>query len=409
MVSWRSSILPVVALGLLAGLQYWLGPRRPAPVELRAAQRIVVTSAADSGSGSLRQALLDAANSPVRTRIELAVDRVLLEDPLPPLIHPRGTVVDGSRSGSEIDASRILDGSVFDVRAPDSVLAGLAIRGAFGSGVLVRADRVLLDGLTITRAGDGVNVAKNVAGLEVRNSEFRANSTGLRVQPGARKLVIRNNRFSAHEDAAIWAVAADPGTGAEIEISGNHFSEDRISLVLGNGSALVVGNDFEAAFESALHLLGRGAEVRGNRIRNARLGIVANHASGSLIADNEIDHTQGAIVLTSASGPVISGNRFYSNVAGITMVLSDTANPGELTGNLFLAQAAAGVELVGSSPRLEGNRFLESLRAGLRLTDHGSEPALVRSEPTLKDNLLDEVDLDLDRSIDPEDQEDVQR
>src|SRR5687767_4119052 len=63
----------VVLLGLLAGLQHWLATRRPFSAEWSSARDLQVTTSADRGPGSLREAIFAAHASTQRSRIVVQV------------------------------------------------------------------------------------------------------------------------------------------------------------------------------------------------------------------------------------------------------------------------------------------------------------------------------------------------
>lgn len=388
----RLAALSVLVLGLMAVLHPWLAPRRPAPVELRAPREIVVTSSADAGPGSLREAIVDAGSAAQRVRIVCATPSIVLQDPLPPLVNPRGIVIDAA-DDCVIEAGQLLTGGAFQVAAPDSALSGLSIRGAPSYAVLVRADRVRLRGLEVTDSGDGVRVAEGVGELIVEDSRFRANAVGLRSFSDRAGTVVRNH-FSLHEDAAIWAVRPRPRSGVSqaggLRVTHNHFVEDRISLVVGNLPVTVENNEIVAAFEAAVYITGRGAVVRDNRIRAAaRFGIRGEAVHGGLVVGNEIGHNQVAVLLQAARDTVVDGNRIYGDGDGIAIVFGDPAGPSTLSANLLLGHRGDGVLLVGSSPVVRDNRALGNQRAALRLLDFvPASGATVVSRPRLEANVF---------------------
>ena len=388
----RRAALPVLVLGMLAVVQYWLAPRRPATAELRAPRQLLVTRSDDSGPGSLRQALITAGSSSTRVRILVEARRIDLQDPLPPLVNPHGIVVEAGAAGCTIDAGRLLTGAVFDLAAPDSALAGLTIQGAPSHAVLVRADRARLERLELLDNHEGIQVADAWAGLIIEGNTFRANGTGIRLGASGPGTIVRRNVFLQNENAGISALRGEPlvGVTSSLWVVDNHFEEDRISLVLGNVPVVVENNEIYAPFEAGIFLTGSGATIRGNRIQGAgRAGILAESPRGSRITGNDIGGGQIAVLVSAPLGAIIEGNRVYGNLAGIAMILADESAAGGVSANLVLGSLDAGIVLVGSSPRVDGNHSLGFHSAGVRLTDYRrGDGVLVRAEPHLESNVL---------------------
>lgn len=388
----RSTALALAAFALVAALPYWLSGRRPAAPELRAAHVFVVSSAADAGPGSLRETILEADRAPGRARIVFTTPRVVVEQPLPALVNPAGVVIDGGDGGCDVDAGGG-DGGVLDVAAPDSAVRGLRIRGGGDHAVLVRADRVRLLEVEIEGFGDGVRVADGVRDLAIEDSRFRANGVGVRLAAAGLGTALRRNRFERHDDAAVWAVAPRPlpaDLAGGLEIEGNRFVEDRISIVLGNVPATVTGNELDGAFEAAIYLTGRGAVVRGNRIRGAvRVGIYGEGPVDALVAGNELDGNQVAMLLQDARGTVVRSNRLHANGDGLATVFEVAGGGNVIADNLLLGQRRDALLVVGASPELRGNRALYNQRAGLRLVDvELSGRAPIAAAPRLEANVL---------------------
>lgn len=379
----RLTIVAVAALGVLAALHHALAGRRPAAPELRAATEIAVTRATDAGPGSLREAILEADRARGRVRIVLRVDVVLTEG-LPALLNPDGIVVDGGETGRAIDATRVAAGPVFDLAAGANVLRRLRIRGAPAPAVLVRAGGARLLELELRDAEAGVRIAPGTRDVVLSGSTLRGGGIGLDVGAGATGVVVERNRFAAHDDAAVRAVASrpEPGAGAALRVRGNRFADDRISLVLANLTARVVDNDFRGAREAAVYLLGSGATVARNRIRDGeRFGILADAATGALIERNELaGNRAAAIQLRATARTIVRGNRIYSNGYGLVTTFDVPGDGSLVAENLFLDQRLDAVLVLGGSPTLRRNRALDNRRAAIRILDYA--PAVGPPLPT---------------------------
>lgn len=384
----------VVLFGLLAILQQSLSTRRPLSAWLRANQDFVVTSAADRGPGSLREAIFAADSAKQRARILLRSNRIVLESPLPPLVNPDGVIVEVDSGTAEIDASHIGFGPVFDIDAPNSDINGVAVSNAPDQAVLVRKSGFRLSNASLVACDVGLYASEGASDLVAENSRFEMNRIGIELSAYNSGTILRNNQFRGHENAAIWAVRGSQREipqSSEVELKGNHFDGDRLSVVLGNFPALVEANEFVKAREAALYLTGRGATVRGNRIRNgAGIGVFAHTSQETVIESNEVDHNHAlAVLVRSSSNDVVQKNRLYDNGYGIAFVLGDRQRPNIAADNTLLSQQFDGIILIGDSPVIRGNRLLSNNLAGLRILDFVSLTGnRVVSEPFLGDNAL---------------------
>ena len=128
---------------------------------LQILQPQAVTTSADSGPGSLRQALTDANTVAGPYLVDLGglgkqAATILLQSPLPAVSTPiilqgGGTILDGSEAGA--NASGLV------LEADGSVVSGLAVQGFQGHGLVLEADGILIENSTITaNAGDGIRV-----------------------------------------------------------------------------------------------------------------------------------------------------------------------------------------------------------------------------------------------------------
>lgn len=392
----RIGLLVLALLGLAAASEGWLRGVRPSAPGLRARARLVVTSSNDAGAGSLREAIFAAARAEVPAIITFRTRKVVLKSPLPPLVNPKGVVVDAREAQTEIDARGVSEGSVLEVRSPDSLLEGLRVRSAVGAAILVRARGVRLRGLQLSDCAEAVTLAEGASEVVLEESRFEANATGVTIPPEARAVTVRNSRFARHDQAAVWAVSAQPAPGAtadDLVVRENQFEDDRISVVLINVAGRVERNEFRRAREAAVYVMGQGAVLRENRTREgAGLGIFADEAEGALIEANELDHNAAvAIIVRSSGGTVVQRNRIYSNGYGIAVVFGQKARPNLLSGNLLFAQSQDAFYIVGGSPLLRENRALQNRFAAARVLDYlprEGEGALIPAEPLLQDNVF---------------------
>src|SRR5687768_5018274 len=174
-----------LGLVLFAVLAFWYDATRSSPVPVQSTQApstLSVTSAADQGQGSLREALFLAAAADARTTIVVAVDRIEIATPLPPLASQYGiAIVAGPQSRAEVDAQGLSAGPVFDVNGQNSSIEGLTIRNCAAAGVLLRAARFRMAATTIEACDVGVDVAANAADVALEQNRFTRNRVGIRL------------------------------------------------------------------------------------------------------------------------------------------------------------------------------------------------------------------------------------
>lgn len=381
----------VALLGALAVVQGRLDSRRPLPTDQAASQDLVVTSPRDSGPGTLREAIFAAARAPGRPRIVLRVSEVRPETPLPPLVHPSGTIVTAAAGTAVIDASRLVAGEVFDVLSPLSTLTRLTIRNAPAAAIRVRVEGVQLEDLDLEGSAIGIEVLAGSRGLVVRDSRFRGNGIGVRLESADPRTEIFGNEFSNHLRAGIWGVGSasrslDPALA--IVVRGNRFDDDETAVVLADLAVEVTENEIVGARQAGIYISGGGVRVRSNRVRDGRRnGVVVAHARGAVVGGNEIDHQAGAgILVSSCSGTTVHDNRAYDNGFGLISVFGDPAEPNTYSANLVMSHRADGFVIIGGSPVLRANRATGNGQAGLRIMDYFDRQGARRvAEPLLQD------------------------
>jgi hypothetical protein len=388
-------LVAVVWLGFLAAFEKPLAERRPAAVEFSAGVEFLVTSPKDGGPGSLREAIFAADQAQTRARVRILARRVLLETPLPPLINPEGIVIEAPDPSTEIDARALPEEAVLDLAAPRSVVAGLRIRGAAGSGILVRAGGTRLRKVGLLDCGVGVQLAEGVDDLVVEESSFDENGIGVRVAAGTSGIRVNKNVFRKHDQAGVWAVASAPpldGAAPALVLRQNQFEDDRVSVVLINVAGQVEENRFARPGEAAVYLSGPGL-VRRNRIQaGSRVGMYIDAADGALIEENELDHNVAAgVLLRQGRRAGVLRNRVYENGYGIVVVFGDRTGPNVIAENLVLSQREDGLYVVGGSPVLRANRAVGNRGAGLRVLDYVPlRGPRITGDPLLQDNVLQE-------------------
>ena len=381
----------LLALVAFAVLGFWYDSTRSNPVQGPAtASTLSVTSAADQGPGSLREALFLAATADARTTIVVQVDRIEITTPLPPFVNPHGIgVVAGPESHAEIDAQALSSGPVFDVNGPNSSVEGLTIRNCPAAGVLLRASRFRMAATNIEACDVGVDVAANAADVVLEQNGFAGNRVGVRLAAIPNALV-SGNRFNAHSDAGLWAVQSEPDlrkSGAIVR--GNQFGDDRMGIVAGNLSMLVEENTFLDVRETAIHLIGEGLAVRANRISGTA---AMENARGVVIERNELDglSTYGIMVRGSAN-TLVRANLIHNCGYGMPFVLGDGRNPTTAVDNSIVAPHYRGIDVIGDSPILRHNRVQQAGKSPLHVESlQRPDGSVAKANPLRDGNSFDE-------------------
>jgi parallel beta-helix repeat protein len=300
----------------------------------RVLSTFTVTNTADSGDGSLRQAILDADNDSGPNTILFALPAhdhtITPTSPLPDITTPTtldGTTQAGRRVellGSGGDGLRFIQ--------VDGGVDGLTISG-FTRGIYDRASRNLsMTDDKITGNQTGVYMQENDAAT-VTDCNISGNGVGLDFY---------------------WAGAGNKN------VIGNHFTGNGIQFEpYGSGGyGMIEGNRFTGG---GIYLQTRGT-IQGNIFQGS--GIVVN-AGGSVVQDNRfvgggIDVEYGGVqvlrnlVQGSPGNGITFGDRFeHSNEVAI--------------GNTVIGSGGDGIYLVGSNCTIQDNQILYSQGNGVEM------------------------------------------
>jgi hypothetical protein len=337
-----------------------------------------VSSAADGGPGSLRQAILDANAAAGADTIGFnlgtsGVQTITLSSPLPAITDPVTidattepgfdtstheplVVLDGS--GIPLVPGPLIDG--LDIKAGQSTVEGLAIRGFPHSGILLEAK--------------GGNVIRgNVLGLEAAGTTAKGNGVGIIDTVG-------NNTIGGTTAADRNVISGNSVAGVMISggndlVQGNYIGTDATGTKpLGNGVGIILdgpSNTVGGAVAGARNL------ISGNTGAGITVGdpLLAHDIPGNVVAGNLIgtdvtgmkalgNGRDGIAVgaaatriggLTSAEGNLISANggngitigvTFADRAAGVTVVGNFIGI--DLAGGAALGNAGAGVAILGA-------------------------------------------------------------
>jgi parallel beta-helix repeat protein len=390
----------MVALGVLvvlagaAGGVWWYQLTRAAPGPGAQEVTAVVSNGNDRGPGSLREALFVVASAKEPATISIQAAHIALETALPPIVTTHGVkIVAAQPGGVEIDAAALKGNAVLDVAGANTSLEGVTIRNCSGAAILLRADRFRLAASAIEDCDVGVDVAENASEALLERNRFQRDRIGVRFAAATRNSSVVKNEFSGSKDAGFWAVRSAPdNSSSPISVRDNRFGDDRTSMVIGNVSVLVERNEIVNAREAAIHVVGAGATVRGNRITGgAAMGIVAENARSIVVENNELDGLVAYGIMVRGSGnTLVRGNRMHNCGYGMAFVLgAEGEAPSTAVQNTIIQPKFNGIDVVGDSPVLRQNQVLRPHAMALHVEDFQPPSGTkVVSRPFLDNNTV---------------------
>ena len=334
----------------------------------------VVSSTADSGAGTLRQAILDAnANSGLDTItfsiLGAGVHTIAPATPLPAITDP--VIVDGTTQPGYAGQPLIeLNGSSAGANAGLRLTAGNStVRGLI-------INRFQTDGIDIIGVGTNVvagnYIGTDSAGLVARGNAFEgvliSSSSGNRI--GGTNAADRN-LLSGNSDAGVYLLNSSGnfvlGNFIGTSLAGTaQLGNTNNGVAIYNSTGNIIGGTNSLARNiisgnggSGVYVFGSGSfnnVLQGNYIGTSKNGNsdVANAGDGITISGGLLNVIGGAV---AGSGNLISGN----NEAGVSMGSSASGNlvqgnfiGTDITGNGSMPNALAGVTIYGSGGNLIG-------------------------------------------------------
>ena len=369
-----------VAIGVLvvlagaAGAVWWYqlshSAAKPGTPEVTA----IVSNGSDRGPGSLREALFVVASAKEPATISIQTARIALETALPPIVTTQGVkIVAAQPGGVEIDAAALKGNAVLDVNGAKTSVEGVTIRNCSGAAILLRAERFRLSNSAVEDCDVAIDIAENAKEALIEGNRFARNRVGVRFAAATANTSVVKNQFSEHKDAAVWAVRSVPDGGSSpIAVHDNRFNDDTASMVIGNVSVLAERNEIINAREAAIHVVGAGATVRGNRITGgASMGIVAENARSIVIESNELDGLAAYGIMVRGSGnTLVRGNRMHNCGYGMAFVLGAAGEaPSTAVQNTIIQPRFNGIDVIGDSPVLRQNQVLRPHALALHVED----------------------------------------
>ena len=334
---------------------------------------IEVTSTADSGPGSLRQAIIDSNQKSGTQNIvfDLPADSIIqVTSGLPAITDT--IIIDGTQHPDYVESPVIAVQPVaengptrgFTVRADDSIIKGLAI-GGFD-----------FNGIDVLRAND-VMISENFIGFSVDTMPLGNNQRGVRIWNSNRTQVldnvIANNRLDG-----LFVV----GDSRDSMIASNRIGTDPTGqLDYGNGTA---GIQIRSGYTNVIDNLIAGNDWTGIAINGTTS--VENTIDGNVIGlaadDTELGNS-GYGVLSRAPDNVIQNNTIAGNSHyGVFLQRADRQ---QLLGNRIginqneeaVANRGGGIRSLSSGEvRIDDNTISGNRGAGIHMT--GSESTDIR-------------------------------
>jgi Putative Ig domain len=331
------------------------------PLEDRQAPAVLsVTTTADSGAGSLRQAILDAndtTTNPGQNTIDFniatsGVQTISLASALPALTNSSGVILDGtSEPGFTSSPLIVLDGTGAGtsngllVTGGNSTIKGLAIDNfASGAAIVLASGGNTVEGDFLGTDATGTTAAGNAFGVDVASA---TNNTIGGTTTAARNVISGNSTYG---------IVIDGSSATSNLIEGNFVgTDDTGNTALGNGS------DGIALLDAASNTIGGTTTGAANVISgNSRFGVFLDGTgtSSNLLEGNLIGTNQGgtAAVANGDDGVALFGGASNNTIGGTT---SSAANV--LSGN-------ARFGLLLSDSGTTGN-FVEGNLIGVNLAD----------------------------------------
>ena len=361
----------------------------------------VVTTLADAGTGSLREAIELANLSTTADVVQFNVpssdlyQTVRPQSPLPQVVAP--LTIDGTTqpgyTGSPVveldgtDAGLGTNGLV--IAAPQCVVRGLAINRFAGHGVLVAGPRPASPGVPSTPGGTGARLESNYIGTDVTGNVDRGNG-GAGVAINASGVVLGRgtssgtnplrNVISGNGFAGVWVNNA--GTPA---LSGISLTDNFIGTNAGGNRA--IGNDREGVLiEGTVVSMSVGTQLPVGQLHNvisgnAGSGVrVATTGSGTVII-------VGNLIGTTASGSAPLGNGrspllpYRDGVTFSGAVLQLGVGAADVAGrNVISANAGAGVAISAAIDAGVFGNYIGTDAAGAADLGNGRDGVLVSGQ-----------------------------
>ncbi|MGA2499299.1 MAG: right-handed parallel beta-helix repeat-containing protein, partial [Tepidisphaeraceae bacterium] len=358
-----------------------------------------VTSTADAGPGSLRQAILAANANPgsdiIKFNLGTTLQHIVLNSALPDITDP--LTIDATQTGQtggplvslEGDgtfAAFTIDTSTTGDRGTTTI-KGFSITG-FYTGIVANTpvdieNNVIggnyYDGIDINdiRTGETSSISGNFIGTDAAGSTALSNFvTGIVVANSPGVLTISGNVIANN-----YGDGVDINNSSNVNLTGNHIGTDAagVSSSLGNqGNDVTIGSGSSGNTISGNTIIGSwgdgvlvdvdagtGNKITGNYIGtnasgnqglgNSGNGITVKVTGGQTISDNAISGNLGyGVSLSYLGGPPSDSNTVQGNHIGTSM-----------DGTVAIGNLSDGVFIVGNGNKIFGNTIAFNVGNGV--------------------------------------------
>lgn len=349
-----------------------------------------VTTTADSGAGSLRQAILDANAAVGLDSIEFGIgtgaQTITPLTPLPAISDTAGTVITGaSQTGFAagtpvitIDGSSAGSGSAgLDITGGNTTVIGLIVRnfganqiqtsGATGHNSIV-GNVVIGDnntangafGISIGSANDRVG-GPGVGGRNVVSGQL---SAAIVIGQNSDDAIVENNRVGTNAAGTAASTDALTGTGIFIDRAADAIVINNVASAAGGSGiatdtadGILIQGNFVGTNATGAAALGNGDD--GIQLNNTQDAMVLNNVASASLGDG--------ITLGPGSHNVrIEGNKIGTNLAGDTPIGNAQsgidiggANAPVIVNNVISGNGGDGIEFTDGSanPVIQNNRI----------------------------------------------------
>jgi hypothetical protein len=357
----------------------------------------LVTSEADAGPGSLRDAILAADRISTSATIRVQAKHISLETALPALVNSRGIAIDVPDDRGWIDADRLRQGTVLQIHSAQTHIKGLHIAHAHDTAVAISSPGVRLESMTVTDSKVAILLDAASSGTSIESATLERNQTGVLVEPGTHDLTVSGCTFRDSTRAGFWFVGPqDNGSGARgiaeherARLLDSLFERNATGIVLANQSTLVQKSRFLGSLESAVMILGGAATLQDNDFRGSKgTAVMITAGSGVIFVHNTLADNAAAALIVRDSSATVERNTLVNNQLGIVSIAHSGSGAPVLRDNLISKTATDAVTLIGGTTVLERNQVLENHGAGLRELDLVEAQSTQKVTPRLEANVF---------------------
>ena len=395
------------------------------------AETFEVTTSADEGAGSFRNALFQANNAQEDSEIVFKIPEtdknfpktggklmIMITKPLPDInaefpvkITGKNITLDGSESLSKF--------SGLTLKSSGHEISGFTIQNFGLHGIAVQGtdekitEKISLHDLAIFEngtfdenghIGDGIRFSVNVKNSEIFNNTIaRNNGNGIFLQSLTTKIEnnkIFGNKILGNEKAGIRVEGANNIFGVDLENrpAPNFIAENKLHGYLFSGN-------FATENQVSYDYIGTDNVLRdqGNRLDGIRIKLGANN---NKIGPNlKIYHNDGGVVIMgekSVANQILENDIIQNKSEGILIekVKDNPVNPTNIFQNNILKNIGNGITLHGASPMILQNQIAKNENHGIELLVHddGTPDVInlhdeVYSMPSIKQNIINENNL----------------